>query len=107
MVDHELDDLKREFLVEAREKVEEMQSAIEAGRNGKALDRLAYLAHQLKGAGGSYGYGRISTDAAEVEKAAERLVALQNNDGDALEEKIQQHVINLKTEIDRSARELA
>ncbi len=107
MVDHELDDLKREFLVEAREKVEEMQSAIEAGRNGVALDRLAYLAHQLKGAGGSYGYGRISTDAAEVEKAAERLVALQNNDGDALEEKIQQHVINLKTEIDRSARELS
>jgi HPt (histidine-containing phosphotransfer) domain-containing protein len=107
MVDHELDDLKREFLAEAREKVEEMQSALEGGRNGESLDRLAYLAHQLKGAGGSYGYGRISTDAAEVEKAVERLAALQNNDGDALEQQIQQHVINLRAEIDRSAKELA
>jgi len=107
MVDLELNELKREFLDEAREKVAEMQTAIESPRNGQSLDRLAYLAHQLKGAGGSYGYERISTDAAEVEKAVESLVEQQNNEGDALEHKIQQHVVNLQAEIDRSARELA
>ena len=106
MVDHELNDLKREFLDEAREKVDEMQQALEAGRDAPSLDRLAYLAHQLKGSGGSYGYGRISTDAAEVEKAVERLAAMQNGDGVALEEKIQQHVVNLKTEIDKGVKEL-
>jgi len=107
MVDQELNDLKREFLDEAREKVAEMQTAIESPRSGQSLDRLAYLAHQLKGAGGSYGYQRISTDAAEVEKAVERLAELQNHDGDALEHKIQRHVVNMKAEIDRSVRELA
>ena len=107
MVDLELNELKREFLDEAREKVAEMQTALESPRNGESLDRLAYLAHQLKGAGGSYGYQRISTDAAEVEKAVERLVEVPSNAGDALEHKIQQHVVNLQAEIDRSARELA
>ncbi|HEX6158917.1 MAG TPA: Hpt domain-containing protein [Thermoanaerobaculia bacterium] len=104
MVDHELDELRREFLDEAREKVEEMQSVLEAERSNENLDRLAYLAHQLKGSGGSYGYERISTDAAEVEKAAEVLVRGGGNP--ALEARVQQHVLNLRTEIDRAAREL-
>lgn len=104
MVDHELDELRREFLDEAREKVLEMQSVLEAGRTGETLERLAYLAHQLKGSGGSYGYERISTDAAEIEKAAE---ALADGDGNpATEARVQQHVLNLRTEIDRAAREL-
>lgn len=104
MVDHELDELRREFLEEAREKVEEMQSVLGTG-SSETLDRLAYLAHQLKGSGGSYGYERISTDAAEIEKAAE--VLARDGGNPALEERVQQHVINLRTEIDRAARELA
>jgi HPt (histidine-containing phosphotransfer) domain-containing protein len=104
MVDHELNELKREFLVEADEKVREMQAALEAERSGATLERLAYLAHQLKGSGGSYGYQRISLDAAEIERAVETVEP--NTDG-RLEERIQQHVVNLRDEIARRTRELA
>jgi HPt (histidine-containing phosphotransfer) domain-containing protein len=106
MVDHELNELRREFLDEARGKVSEMQSALERAPAPESIDRLTYLAHQLKGSGGSYGYERISTDAAELEKALEKVA----DDGGAfsdLEPKIQQHVVNLRAEIDRCARELA
>ena len=105
MVDHELDDLKREFLAEAEEKVREMQGALEGERSPDSLERLAYLAHQLKGSGGSYGYGKISTDAAEIEKAVESLAGVQNDV--RIEERIQQHVIELRSEIDRRLKELA
>jgi HPt (histidine-containing phosphotransfer) domain-containing protein len=105
MVDHELNELKREFLDEARGKVSEMQSVLEQTPDAESLDRLTYLAHQLKGSGGSYGYQRISTDAAELEKALEHV---SDNGGrfSDLEAKIQQHVVNLRSEIDRCAREL-
>ena len=106
MVDHELNELRREFLDEARDKVSEMQTALEQKPSAEAIDRLTYLAHQLKGSGGSYGYERISTDAAELEKALEK-VADQDGSFPALEPKIQQHVVNLRAEIDRCARELA
>jgi len=103
-LDEELNELRREFLAEAEEKVREMQAALDAEASPEALSRLAYLAHQLKGSGGSYGYQRISTDAAEVEKAAEALTAGQPPAG--LEAKMQQHVVNLRAEIERSAKEL-
>ncbi len=102
VVDHELDELKREFLDEALEKVVEMQTALDHVSERDSLDRLAYLAHQLKGSGGSYGYQRISTDAAELEKVVEAMAA----GGSPQEEKIQQYVLNLRSEIDRAAREL-
>ena len=105
MVDHELNELKREFLDEARDKVTEMQSVLEQAPSAESIDRLTYLAHQLKGSGGSYGYQRISADAAELEKALEN-VADDGGKFPALEAKIQQHVVNLQSEIDRCAREL-
>ena len=105
MVDLELDELKREFLAEAEEKVAEMQSALEGERSDSSLQRLAYLAHQLKGSGGSYGYQRISAEAAEIEKDVETLTGAA---GDTrLEERIQEHVISLRSEIDRRSKELA
>jgi chemotaxis protein histidine kinase CheA len=104
VVDYELNELKREFLDEAREKVDEMQTALDRVRESEALERLAYLAHQLKGSGGSYGYQRISTDAAELEKVVESIG--DGNGGTTQEEKIQQYVLNLRTEIDRAAKEL-
>jgi HPt (histidine-containing phosphotransfer) domain-containing protein len=105
MVDLELDELKREFLLEAEEKVREMQAALERQRDENSLQRLAYLAHQLKGSGGSYGYQRISAEAAEIEKDVETLTGAA---GDTrLEERIQQHVISLRSEIDRRSKELA
>ena len=104
MVDLELDELKREFLAEAEEKVREMQAALEGERSEQSLQRLAYLAHQLKGSGGSYGYQRISSEAAEIEKSVE---TLEGKSDVRLEERIQEHVISLRSEIDKRSKELA
>jgi HPt (histidine-containing phosphotransfer) domain-containing protein len=107
MVDEELNELRREFLGEARDKVEEMQSAVDSEtRDAATLDRLAYLAHQLKGSGGSYGYQSISDDATEVEKAVESMAG-HHGDGASLEGKIRQHVLNLRVEIETALKELA
>ncbi len=105
MVDFELDQLKREFLAEAQDKVREIESKLDGDRSRDSLGRLTYLAHQLKGSGGSYGFQRITTDAAELERAVERLAS--GEDGDRLEEKIQQHVVNLRAEVEKRSRELA
>ncbi len=105
MADLELDELRREFLDEARDKVTEIQNALDDERNSQSLERMTYLAHQLKGSGGSYGFERISTDAAELEKAVERIVS--GEPAKRLEATIQQHVINLRAEIDRRSDELA
>jgi HPt (histidine-containing phosphotransfer) domain-containing protein len=107
VVDYELNELKREFLDEALEKVEEMQTAVGTVSERESLDRLAYLAHQLKGSGGSYGYQRISTDAAELEKIVESLAGGEGEEHRAETEKIQQCVVNLRTEIDRALKELS
>jgi len=105
VADLELDELRREFLDEARDKVREIQAALDGERSSQSFERMTYLAHQLKGSGGSYGYERISADAAELEKAVERLAGGESIE--RLEATIQQHVINLGAEIDRRSRELA
>jgi HPt (histidine-containing phosphotransfer) domain-containing protein len=97
MVDYELNELRREFLDEARGKVAEMQSALEGGPSADALERLAYLAHQLKGSGGSYGYQQISDDAAGLEKAIEN---------GSVDGELTRYVTSLRSEIDRAATEL-
>lgn len=102
MVDLELDELKREFLAEAEEKVREIASRLEGERTAETLDRLAYLAHQLKGSGGSYGYQRISTDAAEIEQAVEDLAAGKTE----VTATIAQHVTALRDEITKRLAEL-
>lgn len=104
MVDPELEELKKEFLAEARDKVIEIETQLETDRSPQTLERMTYLAHQLKGSGGSYGFERISTDAAELEKAVERIV--KGDHAERLEEKIQQHVVNLRAEIDKRVREM-
>ncbi len=103
MVDHELDELRREFLIEAGDKVREMSSTL-GSDSAESYERLAYLAHQLKGSGGSYGYQSISTDAAEIEKAVERFA---KGDSSGVADKIRQHVENLRAEIIRSTEELS
>lgn len=103
-MDYELDELKREFLAEAEEKVREIEGALSGERDSAALDRLAYLAHQLKGAGGSYGYARISSESAEIEKAAERIA--KGEADDTVGARLQQHVLNLRGEVERSIQEL-
>lgn len=105
MVDHELDELKREFLAEAEQKVREMQQTLSSAKNPESLHRVGYLAHQLKGSGGSYGYQRISADAAEIEKAVDSV-----SDGGiapSVEKTIQEHVSRLQSEIGERSRELS
>lgn len=104
-MDFEFDELKREFLAEAEEKVQEIQVKAAGERTPEALDRLTYLAHQLKGAGGSYGFQTISVEAAELEKAVERLVAGETSE--AIAKSIEQHVLNLRSEVEKRSRELA
>jgi HPt (histidine-containing phosphotransfer) domain-containing protein len=106
MVDYELNELRREFLGEAREKVEEMDATLSFLDTAENVERLAYLAHQLKGSGGSYGYQSISDDAAEIEKAAETLPST-NGTRASLEKKIREHVVSLRAEIEKAATELA
>ena len=103
MPDHELDELRREFLTEAQQKVGEIEKTLTA-EDSSSMDRLAYLAHQLKGSGGSYGYQRISTDAAEIEKAVEKIAKGQR---DGVKDEIRRRVDSLRSEIDRSAQELS
>lgn len=71
-MDFEFDELKREFLAEARTKVDEIGEAL-GQQNATAFERMTYLAHQLKGAGGSYGFHKISTEAAALETTLERM----------------------------------
>jgi len=104
MGDPELDALKREFLAEAREKVDEMQSKLDE-HSPQTLERVVYLAHQLKGSGGSYGFQRISTEAADLEKTVERWS--KGDSGDGIEASVRQHVDNIRAEIERGTRELA
>ena len=101
--DPELDELRREFLAEAKDNVREIQAALDTLQQHESLDRLAYFSHQLKGAGGSYGYERISSEAAEIEKAAEKIAA---GEGANINGSLQQHVINLRGEIEKRRREL-
>lgn len=103
MVDHELDDLKREFLGEARTKIDEMDSALESTDGGETIRQLTYLAHQLKGSGGSYGYADISSNAAELEKAVEKL-KVDALDGER--DRLRQYVTGLRATIDSAAAEL-
>lgn len=97
-MDFELDELKREFLVEAEEKVREIETAFAGTHDRAAIDRMSYLAHQLKGSGGSYGFQKISTHATDLEQALETW--------DGSEGRIGEHVRELKGEIEARLREL-
>lgn len=65
-MDFEFDELKREFLEEAEGKVREIEELV-ARADDSASQRALHLTHQLKGAGGSYGFASISTEAASLE----------------------------------------
>lgn len=100
-MDAEFDELKREFLVEAEEKVREMESALTTPASTEALDRIIYLAHQLKGAGGSYGFQEISEEAALLEDI------LETSGASAAEAGVRDKIRKLAEEINSRARELA
>jgi len=101
-MDPEFDELKREFLAEASNKMRDIQAAL-ADPKKQSFERVTYLAHQLKGAGGSYGFQRISTEAAELEKAVEKVVRVGSV---APSDECHRHADTLSKEIDERSREL-
>jgi HPt (histidine-containing phosphotransfer) domain-containing protein len=104
MADAELDELKREFLAEALEKIVEIESRLSEAQSRDTVDRLIYLAHQLKGSGGSYGFQRISADAAELEKSLEEIV--NGTLCDDTNTQLRGYVGSLRSEIETRTREL-
>lgn len=86
-MDIELTELKREFLEEAEAKILEIRSHIDGGGtpSRESVKRMSDLAHQLKGAGGSYGYAEISSHAARLEDAIESIGEDGGNAGSSLD----------------------
>lgn len=76
VIDDEFDELRREFLGEAAEKVREMRGLVDGDfpPSRESAQRIIYLAHQLKGAGGSYGFPDISSEAASLETEVEAAI---------------------------------
>lgn len=103
--DPEFDELKREFLTEAQTKVQEISSLLEDGKQmpREARERIIYLAHQLKGSGGSYGFPSISSDAAALEHALEKM---HDNGPANHRSEAQGRVRNLLEQVSRGLREL-
>ena len=104
-MDPEFDELKREFLTEAEGKIKEISSALrsETPPSAKSLERMIYLAHQLKGAGGSYGFQVISTEAAAIESSLEKVAKGDANPIGDIEQRLQ----NLASVVETRSRELA
>jgi chemotaxis protein histidine kinase CheA len=100
-MDFELEELKREFLTEADEKVRELQTLAAAPVTGDVVSRITYLSHQLKGAGGSYGFQEISTEAAAIE------ALLEKYSGTTLDAGILSHIDNLATRVAQNLAELS
>lgn len=86
-MDLEFDELKREFLAEARSRVDEIATLLDRDGFGSdaSRERGTYLAHQLKGAGGSYGYADISSESASLELELEAAEV----DGDRVRSRIE------------------
>ena len=106
-MDFEFDDLKREFLAEADGKLKEIREKFDQSYppQGEHLERMIYLAHQLKGAGGSYGFQEISTESAELERALETIKG--GGDAAPLQSRLSERLDRIATVIDDSTRELA
>ena len=63
--DPDMLEIVREFAEEAPARAAELETQLEDGD----LDRLRTLAHQLKGAGGGYGFPQVTELAAELEQS--------------------------------------
>lgn len=105
-MDLEFDELKREFLAEADEKIREIRSSVSASYPPptEKLERAIYLAHQLKGAGGSYGFSVISTESAELERDLEKV---KSGEDTASAQQLDERIQRIAGVIESSARQLA
>lgn len=105
VLDDEFDELRREFLDEAAGKIREIRDLYQEKfpPEKQQVERITYLAHQLKGAGGSYGFPEISRDAAELEEEVE---AAAGGKGD-LREAISARISRLEETVRSQLQELA
>lgn len=101
-MDIELTELRKEFLEEAEAKILEIRSRLAEGDtpSEESVKRMGDLAHQLKGAGGSYGYAEISSHAAKLEDAIEAI------DGKSTQSSLGPLVDALRLEISTKKNEL-
>jgi HPt (histidine-containing phosphotransfer) domain-containing protein len=63
--DPDMLEIVREFAAELPDRVADLEGKLEAGR----LRELQTLAHQLKGAGGGYGFAQVTDAAGVLEQA--------------------------------------
>jgi len=63
--DPDMLEIVREFVAELPERVAALERELEAGR----LQEVQTLAHQLKGAGGGYGFAQVTEAAGALEQA--------------------------------------
>lgn len=105
-MDFEFEELKREFLNEADEKIREVRTTLERSfpPSREDLERMIYLAHQLKGAGGSYGFQMISTESAELERDLEKVS--DENSGE-MRDRLKDRADRISTVIQDRVRDLA
>jgi len=75
--DPEMIEIVREFALELPGRADHLEKLVSAG----ALDELRVMAHQLKGAGGGYGFEEITQLAAAVERAIHEKRDRQEIDG--------------------------
>lgn len=104
--DPEFEQLKREFLTEATGKIREISSLLEQNDSPPAAtcQRMIFLAHQLKGAGGSYGFPTISSDAAVLESSLEKM---ERGGSKELHREIKSRLQKLNQVIESRLREIA
>jgi HPt (histidine-containing phosphotransfer) domain-containing protein len=98
-MDMELTELKKEFLTEAEAKVVDIRARMQPADGeppSEDIERMIDLAHQLKGAGGSYGYADISRYAADLE---DHLESLKDGASPALAESIESELGKLAEKI--------
>ena len=69
--DPDMLDIVREFAAELPERVQGLETALEEGD----CTQIQHLAHQLKGAGGGYGFPVITETAAALELAVQQAAA--------------------------------
>ncbi len=72
--DPDMTELIEMFVSELPEKIE----AIRAACANADLETVRQVAHQLKGAGGGYGYPMLTTAAAELEASAKTAAAVES-----------------------------
>ncbi len=105
-MDPELEELKKEFLADAEARVGQIENELrsDGAFDPKAVERMLFIAHQLKGAGGSYGFREISQEAAELERLLE---SGQSGNWSDQESAVRSRIGSLRREVESQQHDLS